>query len=93
MKLQPFNRYLLIEPQVAAQSEDEIPSILVPDGYRPKAAFATAKVMAIAENCKAVSSLAVGDRILYDNSMIQEVKIDGQTYYLLLENYVLCLVS
>ena len=49
-----------------------------------------AKVLAKSGDCKALESLNVGDRIIYNGSMIEEMKIDGETYYLLLENYVLC---
>ena len=92
MGMTPFNRHLLVQPEVVEQSDDA-PSILVPDEYRPKSAFATVKVLAVAADCKAAATLQPGDRILCNNSMVEEVKIDGEAYYLLLENYVLCLVS
>ena len=92
MQIKPYNRYLLIEPELSEAPKDDS-SILVPEEYKPRSAHTTVKVVAIAEDCKALSSLKVGDRILCNNSMVEEVKIDGETYYLLLENYVLCLVS
>jgi len=92
MHFKPCNRHYLIQPEAAEQSGDS-PSILIPDEYRPKVAFVVAEVLAIADDCKIVSSLQSGSKILCNNTMIEEVKIGKQTYYLLLENHVLGLIS
>ncbi len=88
----PFNRHIIVQPE-AEEPAEETAAILLPDEYRPRPAYVVAKVVSVAEDCKVAGSLKSGDRILCNNSMIEEVKIDGEAYYLLLENYVLCLVS
>ena len=90
--LTPFNRHIIVQPE-ADEPDEETAAILLPDEYRPRPAYVVAKVVSVAEDCKAARSLKPGDRILCNNSMVEEVKIDGEAYYLLLENYVLCLVS
>ena len=91
MNLKPYNRHLILDLQDDA--DDDEPTILLPEEYKPKQPFAMAKILAISDDCKSTDGLKVGDTILCNNSMVEEVKIKGETYYLLLENYVLCLVS
>ena len=91
MKLKPFNRHIIIRPEDDDDSSE--PAILLPEEYKPKQPFVTAEVIAISNDCKIASDLKIGDKVLCNNSMVEEVKIKGETYYLLLENYVLCLVS
>ena len=91
--MKPFNRHILLKPDVLDSAEESTVSILVPEEFKPKPTYMFAEVLAMAEDCKAVSSLKVGDTILYNNSMVEEVEVKGEIYYLLLENYVLCLVS
>ena len=90
--LTPFNRHIIIEPE-PDKPDEETAAILLPDEYRPRPAYVVAKVVSVADDCKVLGSLKPGDQILCNNSMVEEVKIDGEAYYLLLENYVLCLVS
>ena len=90
MKFKPCNRHLLIEPLV--QEPEETTSILVPEEYKPSPAFIVARVLAQAEDCKVISTLNSDTRVVCNNHMIEEVKIGEETYYLLLENYVMGLI-
>ena len=91
MNFKPCNRHLLIEPTIEEPSKDTA-SILVPEEYRPSPAFITAKVLAQASDCKLISTLHPDTRVVCNNSMVEEVKIGEETYYLLLENYVMGLI-
>jgi|TARA_R110000824_G_scaffold5670_11_gene26146 co-chaperonin GroES (HSP10) len=87
MSLRPYNRHLLVEPKPPEESAAAA-SILVPDEFKPMPLHAIVTVVAIASDCSI--DLIPGDKIVCSSSMLEEVKIHGQAYYLLLENYVLC---
>ena len=89
MNISPVNRMLVIHPTPSSTTEKE--SILVPDDYRPMQPHAVGTVLAISGDCKI--SVKKNDTIVYDNSMLQEVKVDGSTTYLLLENYVMAVLN
>ena len=92
MKLKPYNRYLLIEPCDTAEGETES-TILVPEDYKPKDFHTLATIVDIAEDCKDSLTSKVGTKLICTTNMVEEVKVSGKVYYLLLENYILCLVS
>ena len=92
MDFKPCNRHLLLEPLVLEEAESES-TILLPEEYRSKELHILATVVAAADDCKEVFKTQVGSTILCTSNMIEEVRIGGKAYYLLLENYVLCLVS
>jgi co-chaperonin GroES (HSP10) len=88
MKIYPCNRYLLIEPQ---EEEQEESAVLLPEDYRTKPIFSTAKLLVRPEECKL--SAVPGENVVYQTNMVEEIDINGQKHYLLLENHVLCVVS
>jgi len=90
MNISPVNRMLVVDP-TPGSSTDEQDSILVPDDYRPAQLHAVGRVVAISGDCKI--EVKENDKIVYDNSMVQEVKLDGSTVYLLLENYVMAVLN
>jgi len=85
MYLEPKNRHLLIFP--LEKEHDEKGTIILPDDYkRPNAPYISCDVLGIADDCKL--TVQIGDRIIVERSMIQEVNAEGETNYLVLENYV-----
>ena len=88
MKIYPCNRYLLVDPQEEEQQES---AVLLPEDYRTKPVFSTAKLLVKSEECKL--NVCVGENIVYQTNMIEEIDINGQKHYLLLENHVLCVIS
>jgi len=92
MKIKPYNRYLLIDP--CDTTEDDVENaILVPEDYKPKDFHTLATIVDIAEDCKDSLTSRVGSKLICTTNMVEEVKVGGKVYYLLLENYILCLVS
>ena len=83
----PVNRHILLTPGDENAEEDKS-TILLPEDYKEKSRFATGTVLSISSDCKI--PLKQGDKIVYDNSLLQEIVINNKTIYLLLENYVLC---
>ncbi len=90
MKFKPCNRHLLILP--LEETEEDTSSILLPEEFKPSPAFIAAKVLAQADDCKIINDLPPNTKVVCNNSMVEEVKIDEETYYLLLENYVMGLI-
>ena len=68
----------------------------MPDDYQPEEnVYIEATVLDVAEDCnKQFSSLKLGrteieKKIVLDRRMLQEVKLQDKTHYLVLENYVM----
>ena len=92
MNVFPVNKMILVE---LSEEEQEVTStndtILVPAGYRPASQHAVGFILDVAEDCD--SDLSVGDEIVFDSTMVQEVAAHGETHYLLKENFVLCVLE
>ena len=85
----PLNRHLLIEEIEEESAEKEESLVLVPDDYSvKKSPYGLYKVVRVAPDCEKFGEKYVGHNIVIDESMVQEVTICKQTYYLILENYV-----
>ena len=81
----PMNRHLLIE--IIEDNEEQMNLIVLPDEYRPqKSPYLNAKVLAKADNVDI--PVDVGDTIVCERRMLHEVRTSGETYYLMLQNYV-----
>ena len=88
MKVTPWNRRLLITVE---DSKEEESAILVPEDYNPKVnEFLVARVDDASEG---VDQQLIGKRVVLTPNGLEEVNISGQTYYLVLENYVVCVVE
>jgi len=84
MYLEPHNRHLLVFP---IKEKDEEMNFILPDEYKaPESQYTVCDILGIADDCK--DSLSVGDRVVVESRMIQEIKAMGETNYLVLENYV-----
>ena len=84
MYLEPHNRHLLVLP---LDDEEEKRGFVLPDDYKaPKSQHAICDVLGKATDCKV--SVDIGDRIVVERTMLQEIKAMGETNYLVLENYV-----
>ncbi len=92
MKFEPLNRHLLLSK--IKEEEEKKSTILVPDDYSVvKARHETYGVIAVAKDCEKVPRDYVGQKVLVNNAMVEEVNIKGETYYLLLENHVYGILS
>jgi len=88
----PLNRYLHIE--IAQPEKETTTGILLPDDFKPtEERHVIASVHAWADDVRFAENLSVGSNILIDKSMVEEVTINGATAQLVLDNYVLGLIS
>ena len=84
MYLEPHNRHLLVHPMLNAEKEV---SFVLPEDYKvPESQYVVCDILGIAEDCKI--PLTIGDTVIVERRMIQEIKAMGETNYLVLENYV-----
>ena len=91
MILSPRNRHLLVVPQDAEEQEEER-AVLLPENYRkPQSPYATVSVLAVAPDVS--QHLLAGDALIVERSMLKEVPFEGETFYLVLENYILGIVE
>ena len=91
MMLNPRNRHLLVIPQDEEEQEEDR-AVLLPENYRkPQSPFAAGSVLAVAPDVSQL--LMAGDTLMVERSMLKEVTFEGETFYLVLENYILGIVE
>ena len=84
MYLEPKNRHLLVHP-VSEEKKDV--KFVLPDEYKtPESQHIVCDILGVAADCNI--DVVIGDRIVAERSMLQEIKALGETNYLVLENYV-----
>ena len=88
MSLIPENRHLLVCPvEESQESNYDKVQLLMPDDFKPpQSLHVVCEVVAIAKDSKFYGEPV--DRIVTERRMLQEINIEGETYYLVLENYV-----
>jgi len=88
MELTPHNRHVLIEMPDETEDSGESAAFLLPEDYeKPKSEFVKVAIT----GCTA-SELDLGLYAIVPRHMIQEIKIDGETFHLILDNYILASV-
>ena len=95
MHFNPRNRHLSIE--IIDQAEEELPffspgdykpKILLPDDYKPiKEEYALVRLIDWAPDCSGI--YLDNDVLVVKQNMIEEIKAGGETFHLVLENYVM----
>jgi|TARA_R100001079_G_scaffold72053_1_gene38220 co-chaperonin GroES (HSP10) len=91
MMLTPRNRHLLVVPQDEQEQEEER-AVLLPENYRtPQSPYAAVSVLSVAPDVSQL--LMAGDTLMVERSMLKEVTFEGETFYLVLENYILGIVE
>ena len=89
MKFTPQNRHILVGMPEEAETEESKSSFILPDDYeKPKSEFVKVSVL----DCTA-TELELGHFIIVPRHMIQEINVDGETYHLVLDNYVLASIE
>jgi len=88
MSLIPENRHLLVYPvEESQESNYDKVQLLMPDDFKPpQSLHVVCEVVDIAKDSKFYGEIV--DRIVTERRMLQEINIEGETYYLVLENYV-----
>ena len=91
MMLNPRNRHLLVIPQ-DEEEQDEERAVLLPENYRkPQSPYVAVSVLSVAPDVSQL--LMAGDTLMVERSMLKEVTFEGETFYLVLENYILGIVE
>ena len=89
MKFCPKNRYLLVQTE---KQEDADSGVLLPEGFTlSKDKYTVATVLDSATDCK--ETVAQGTKVVVDSTMLEEVIVSGQTYEIVLENYIVGLLQ
>ena len=85
LKIRTQNRHLLVRFLPEMDNEEETPATLVlPYDYeKPKSEYVKVSVL----DCTA-TELDLGHYAVVHRCMIQEMAVDGETYHLVLDNYV-----
>jgi co-chaperonin GroES (HSP10) len=91
MSLKPWNRRLLVE-LIKEEVSEQHPQILLPENYKPKEddPHVLARVVACASD--ATQSLQDQKVVLQSNG-VETFKVNDKTNYLVLENYVVCVLE
>jgi co-chaperonin GroES (HSP10) len=90
MRLQGKNRHMVVEPfEQEEQAQDTI--ILLPDDYRTQDSIYT--VGTIKESSSCSSEYSEGDMVAFPRHLLQEFVFKGETFYLVLENHILCSIE
>lgn len=89
MKFSPVNRYVLVDP-IREESREET-GVLLPQEYTVKNIHGACKILAVAPDC--TREVRLGQIAIINNSMVEEVKLRGETFFLILENHVLGVID
>ena len=86
MNFYPCNRHLLVVP-LDSPPDEESPTVLLPEGYTtPKDEFVAYMVAATAPDTSL--NTYPGDIVVVEDHMVREIKFEGETHRIVLENYV-----
>ena len=86
MNFEPFNRHLYVLP-VEEKEEEDIHRIVLPDDYNvPQSPYVVCDILMKANDCEI--NLEIGDRILVERRMLHQIIVEGETIYIVLQNYV-----
>jgi hypothetical protein len=86
MRFIPQNRHILVGmlEETGTEGKESKSSFILPDGYeKPKSEYVKVSVL----DCTA-TELDLGHYAVVHRCMIQEMAVDGETYHLVLDNYV-----
>ena len=82
------NRHLLVELLPEKEEEEKETGVLLPDSYKPQQSpYVAVEVVDMSPDCSVDCSLK--DTIIVERSMLNEVSFGEQTFYLVLENYIM----
>ena len=86
MTFVPFNRFIQVIP-LEDEEIEETPVIIMPDDFkRPESPYLVCEVLERAEDV--TLKMQPGSKIVIERRMLNEINANGETIYLVLENYV-----
>tara|TARA_B100000131_G_scaffold295072_1_gene311742 strand:+ start:1140 stop:1451 length:312 start_codon:yes stop_codon:yes gene_type:complete len=91
----PVNRHILIKPLEDSEEDSRAPSgILLPEDYqKQQSQHVAVSILDWAEDCSINSGLSEFGTALVERSMIKELSYEDEKVYLILENYVVCMIT
>ena len=85
----PVNRYILVQEEETEQTES---LIVLPDDYKPtEERYVTVEVREVAEDVR--FKVLPSSKIVIDRSMLEQITIGATNYSVILDNYVVGIVS
>ena len=91
MRFIPAHKHILVQKRSRVVEEQE-PLVLLPEGYQPKREdYTRVKVLQTPENCTIPAG--AGDELVVREGFIEELSLDGNTFYLVLENHVMGVIK
>jgi|TARA_R110000824_G_scaffold39325_6_gene119041 hypothetical protein len=85
----PVNRYILVEQQTETIAES---LIVLPSDYKPpEERYATVEVKGVADDVR--FDLPLATKIIIDKSMLEEITVGLTNYTVILDNYVVGIIS
>ena len=89
----PLNRHVHIELGTAELNET-VTGILLPDDFKPnEQRYGTATVLSSSEDVKFSKHLRKGAQVVIDRSMVEEINFGDKSINVILENYILGIIS
>ena len=89
MSFIPVNRYILVQKQEVKKEER---MVLVPADYKP-IGDEYIKVKVLAVSLVGHISIDPGDDLVVRQAFIEEFSLEGETFYLVLENHVVGIIK
>jgi len=87
----PVNRYILIDLK-APEEEGPEPLIVLPEDYKPQGPrYRQVRAIRAADDVR--FEVGHGQHLIVDWSMIEEIKISGTIYNVVLDNYVVGMIK
>jgi len=86
MKVLPKNKHILVE--MIEEEEQEETTVLLPSDYQKRKDYVVAKVLSVHDSVK--EEIQEGSIVVVEPNMVRQITLEGEIYYLLQANYVLC---
>ena len=82
----PVNRYIVVD--LPPPKEDRSSDILLPEDYNPtQAKHVVGEVIEHADDVR--YALNIGDKVIIDRKMIEEIEVENESYFIVLDNYII----
>ena len=90
MKIEPTNRFLLVKP-IEEKEQESNPLIILPSDYKKQdSPYVLCEVLDIASDSKFFGLTKKNkQKFIVERRMLQKIELQGNEFYLILENYVL----
>ena len=77
----------MVLPTEEKEEQEGVHRIVLPEDYnRPQTPYVICDVLGKASSCDI--DINIGDRILIERRMLHQINADGETIYIVLQNYV-----